>query len=79
MTTKFLALISVIALVGTCLVQAQSPTRGESPAASPSPAKHRTHKKAGATASPAESGIAFNRRVADGFAQGETRSQESED
>jgi len=54
MTTKFLALISVIALVSTCLVQAQSPTPGESPAASPSQAKHRTHKKAEATASPAQ-------------------------
>src|SRR5438046_872858 len=54
MTTKFLALISVIGLASTCLVHGQSPTPGESPAASPSPTKHRTHKKAGATASPAE-------------------------
>ena len=54
MTTKFLALISVIGLASTCLVQGQSPTPGESPAASPSTAKHRTHQKAGATASPAE-------------------------
>jgi hypothetical protein len=54
MTTKFVALISVIGLAGICLVQAQSPAPGESPVASPSPAKHRTHKKAEATASPAE-------------------------
>ena len=38
MTTKFLALISVIGLVGICVVQAQSPT----PAASPSPAAEAT-------------------------------------
>jgi len=43
----------VIGLAGICLVQAQSPAPTESPAASPSPAKHRTHKKAEATASPA--------------------------
>ena len=54
MTTKFLALISVIGLASICLVQGQSPTPGVSPAASPSTAKHRTHKKAEATASPAE-------------------------
>jgi Chaperone of endosialidase len=54
MTTKFLALISVIGLASISIVQAQSPTPSESPAASPSPAKHRTHKKAEATASPAE-------------------------
>ena len=53
MTTKFVALISIIGLAGICLVQAQSLTPTESPAASPSPAKHRTHKKAEATASPA--------------------------
>ena len=53
MTTKFVVLISVIGLAGICLVQAQSPTPGESPVASPSPAKHRMHKKAEATASPA--------------------------
>jgi hypothetical protein len=57
MTTKFLALISVIGLASICLVQGQSPTPSGSPAASPSPAKHRTHKKAEATPSPAaESG-----------------------
>jgi len=54
MTAKFLALISVIGLASVCFVQAQSPTPSESPAGSPSPAKHRTHKKAEATASPAE-------------------------
>src|SRR5207249_5104844 len=54
MTTKFLALTLVIGLASICVVQAQSATPGESPAASPSPAKHRTHKKAEATASPAE-------------------------
>jgi hypothetical protein len=53
MTTKFLALISVIGIASICLVQGQSPTPSGSPAASPSPAKHRTHKKAEATASPA--------------------------
>jgi hypothetical protein len=50
MTAKFVALISVI---GLTLVQAQSPAPGESSVASPSPTKHRTHKKAEATASPA--------------------------
>jgi hypothetical protein len=54
MNTKFLALISVIGLASTCLVQGQSPTPSESPAASPSPTKHRTHKKAETTGSPAE-------------------------
>jgi len=54
MTIKFLALISIIGLASICLVEAQSPTPSESPAGSPSPAKHRTHKKAEATASPAE-------------------------
>src|SRR5216117_747398 len=39
MTTKFLALISVIGLATVCVVQAQSPSPAESPAASPSPAK----------------------------------------
>jgi hypothetical protein len=50
MTTKFLALISVIGLASICVVQAQTPTPTGSPAASPSPAKHRTHKKAEAKA-----------------------------
>jgi hypothetical protein len=39
MTTKFLAVISVIALATICVVQGQSPTPAESPAASPSPAE----------------------------------------
>ena len=39
MTTKFLALISVIGLATLCVVQAQSPSPAESPAVSPSPAK----------------------------------------
>src|SRR6266542_3351358 len=54
MTTKFLALISVIGLTSICLLQAQLLVPGGSPAASPSPTKHRAHKKAEATASPAE-------------------------
>ena len=54
MTTKFLPLISVIGLASIAVVQAQSPTPSESPAQSPSPAKHRTHEKAAATVSPAE-------------------------
>jgi hypothetical protein len=54
MTTKFLALISVIGLVSICLVQGQLLVPGGSPDASPSPTKHRTHKTAEATASPAE-------------------------
>jgi hypothetical protein len=51
MTTKFLALMSVIGLVSISVVQAQSPTPAESPAASP--AKHRAHKKTEAAESPA--------------------------
>jgi hypothetical protein len=55
MTTKFLALISVIGLVTVSVVQAQLSAPAELPGESPSPAKkHRTHKKAEATASPAE-------------------------
>jgi hypothetical protein len=57
MTTKFLALISVISLATIYVVQAQSPAPTESPAASPSPAESpaalpkakRAHKKAKAT------------------------------
>jgi hypothetical protein len=37
MTTKFVALISVIGLASICLVQGQSPTPDESPAVSPTP------------------------------------------
>ena len=54
MTTKFLALISVIGLASICLVQGQLLVPGGSPDASPSPAKHRAHKEAEPTASPAE-------------------------
>src|SRR6266705_3038776 len=39
MTTKFLAVITVIGLATVCVVQAQSPSPAESPAASPSPAE----------------------------------------
>ena len=49
MTTKFLALMSVIGLATACVVQAQSPTPSESPTASLSP----TEKAA--SPSPAES------------------------
>ncbi len=54
MTTKFLALISVIGLASISLVQAQLLVPGGSPEASPSPTKHRAHKTAETTASPAE-------------------------
>src|SRR6266700_6503710 len=49
MTTKFVALISLIAFGSLCVVQGQSPSPGESPAASPSPAEK------AASPSPAES------------------------
>ena len=49
MTTKFLAVISVIGLATVCVVQGQSPTESESPAASPTPAEK------AASPSPAES------------------------
>jgi hypothetical protein len=51
MNTKFFALVSVIGLATCCVLQGQSPAPEESPAATP--AKHRTHKKAEAAASPA--------------------------
>ena len=54
MTTKFRALISVIGLASISLVQAQLLVPGGSPDASSSPTKHRAHKKAEPTASPAE-------------------------
>jgi hypothetical protein len=54
MTTKFLALISVIGLASISLVQAQLLVPGGTPDTSPSPAKHRAQEKAEATASPAE-------------------------
>src|ERR671918_506585 len=53
MTTKFIALISVIGLASICLVQGQSPTPGESPAASPSPAEKRKRKTSAASPTPA--------------------------
>ena len=58
MTTKFLALISVIGLATVCVVQAQSPSPAESPAASSSPAEKATSPspaEKAASPSPAES------------------------
>jgi hypothetical protein len=57
MTTKFLALISVIGLASISLVQAQLLVPGGTPDTSPSPTKHRAHKEAEATASPAEEAV----------------------
>jgi hypothetical protein len=55
MTIKFLVLVSVVGLASTCVVKAQPAVPPELPAESPSPAKkHRQHKMAEATASPAE-------------------------
>jgi hypothetical protein len=54
MTVKFFALISVTGLASICLVQGQLLAPSAVPDASHSPAKHRAHKKAAATASPAE-------------------------
>ena len=51
MTTKFLALMSLIGLAAICVVQAQSPTPNESPAASAPPAE----KAASPAGSPAAS------------------------
>jgi hypothetical protein len=53
MITKISALIAVIGLAATCVVQAQSPTPAESPSPSPTPAKHRAAKKAKAMPAPA--------------------------
>jgi len=53
MRYKLLTLLSLIGFAGVCVVNAQSPTPAESPAASASPAKHRTHKKAETSPSPA--------------------------
>ena len=59
MTTKFLVLVSLIGLASTCVVQAQTAVPPELPAESPSPAKkHRQHKMADETASPAETAAA---------------------
>jgi hypothetical protein len=58
MTTKFLALMSVIGLATACIVQAQSPTPSESPTASPSPtekAASPSPTEKAASPSPAES------------------------
>jgi hypothetical protein len=61
MTTKFLALISIIGIAALCVAQAQSPTPAGSPTESPSPAKkHRVSKKAAATASPSAAGSAVS-------------------
>jgi hypothetical protein len=55
MTAGFLVLVLVIGLANTCVVQAQVAVPAELPAESPSTAKkHRQHKGAEATASPAE-------------------------
>jgi len=55
MGTRFLALISVIGLGITRVVQAQVAVPAEMPAESPSPAKkHPQHRRAEATASPTE-------------------------
>ena len=60
MTIKFHVLVSAIGLASTGVVQAQVVTvPSELPAESPSPAKkHRQHKMAEATASPAEPALA---------------------
>jgi len=53
MATKILTLISIVGLAGVGALNAQSPTPSDSPSTSPSPAKHRTHKKAETSPSPA--------------------------
>jgi hypothetical protein len=54
-TGKFLVLVLVIGLANTCLVQAQVAVPAQLPAESPTPEKkHRQHKRAEATTSPAE-------------------------
>jgi hypothetical protein len=52
MTKRFVTLFLAIGFASACVLQAQSPSPGESPAGAP--AKHRTHKKAQTTASPGE-------------------------
>ena len=52
MTKRFVTLLLAICFASACVLQAQSPSPGESPAGAP--AKHRTHKKAQTTASPGE-------------------------
>src|SRR4029453_16019396 len=54
MTKGFLILFFAMGLASVCALQAHSPPPGESPAGAPSPAKHRTQKKAQTTASPAK-------------------------
>src|SRR5438552_12415455 len=53
MATKILTLISIVGLAGVGVLNAQSPTPSGSPDTSPSPAKHRAHKKAETSPSPA--------------------------
>jgi len=52
MTKRFLTLFLAIGFASACVLQAQSPSPGESPAGAP--AKRRTHKKAETTASTSE-------------------------
>ena len=53
MASKILTLISIVGLAGMCAINAQSPTPSGSPSESPSLAKHRAHKKAEISPSPA--------------------------
>jgi hypothetical protein len=64
MTTKFLALMSLIGLAAVCVVQAQSPTPSKSPPRN--------------TLSGGESCIALTPGASSGFARSKTHSQESE-
>ncbi|HYK23114.1 MAG TPA: hypothetical protein VEU75_00455 [Candidatus Acidoferrum sp.] len=52
MTKRFVTFFLAIGFASACVLQAQSPSPGESPAGAP--AKRRTHKKAQTTASPGE-------------------------
>jgi hypothetical protein len=52
MTKRFVTLLLAICFASACVLQAQSPSPGESPAGAP--AKRRTHKKAETTASTSE-------------------------
>ena len=52
MTKRFVTLFLAIGFASACVLQAQSPSPGESPAGAP--AKRRTHKKAETTASTSE-------------------------
>ena len=75
MASKFLPLLFGIGLaIGVAQVQPQLLTG--TPTESPSPSKHRTQKETGAT-SPAESAtVTFSSRVARGFVDTETYSEE---